>query len=71
MAVTYVFNTKVVNDEAEENRAPFVAPKTSSGGALIVSVLGSRGVLNFGAIADGCVLLGGKLTLIGVRVIPL
>ena len=27
--------------------------------------------MNFGAISDGCLLVGGKLTLIGVRVIPL
>ena len=39
--VTDNFNTKVVDDEAEEYRAPFVAPKTVSGGALVVSVLGS------------------------------
>ena len=40
MAVIYVFNTKVVDDEAEEDRELFVAPKTRSGGALVVSVLG-------------------------------
>ena len=40
MAVTYVFNTKVVDDEVEEDRAPSVAPNTSSGGALVLSVLG-------------------------------
>ena len=27
--------------------------------------------MNLGAIDDGCVLVGGKLTLLGVRVIPL
>ena len=32
---------------------------------------GFRGILNFGAIAYRCLLVGGKLTLIGVRVIPL
>ena len=32
---------------------------------------GIRGVLDFGAIIDGCVLIGGKLTLLGVGVIPL
>ena len=40
MAVTYVFNTKVVGDEAEEDRAPFVAPNTRSGCALVLYVLG-------------------------------
>ena len=40
MAVTYVFNTKVVGDEAEEDRAPFVAPNTRSGCTLAVYVLG-------------------------------
>ena len=32
---------------------------------------GIRGVLDFGAINNGCVLLGGNLTLLGVGVIPL
>ena len=40
MAVADIFNTKVVNDETEEDRAPFVAPNTRSGGAFVVSVLG-------------------------------
>ena len=40
MVFAYIFNTKVVDDEAEEDRAPFVAPKTRSGGALVVTVLG-------------------------------
>ena len=40
MVVTYIFNTKVVDDEAEEDKAPFVAPKTRSGGALVVSMPG-------------------------------
>ena len=40
MAVAYIFNTKVLDNEAEEDRAPFVAPKTGIGGALVVSVLG-------------------------------
>ena len=40
MVVAKIFNTKVINDEAEEDRAPFVAPKNESGGALVVSVLG-------------------------------
>ena len=40
MAVTNIFNNKVVNDEVEDDRAPFVAPKTRSGGAFVVSVLG-------------------------------
>ena len=29
-----------------------------------------RGALNFGVTEDGCVLVGGKVTLLGVRVIP-
>ena len=40
MEAAYIFNSKVVNDEAEEDRAPFVAPNTGSGGALVVFVLG-------------------------------
>ena len=40
MAVAYIFDTKVINNEAEEDRAPFVVPNTRSGGALVVSVLG-------------------------------
>ena len=39
VAVAYIFNTKVINNKAEEYRAPFVAPNTRSGGALVVSVL--------------------------------
>ena len=40
MAVADIFNTKVVDYESEEDRAPFVAPNTESGRALVVSVLG-------------------------------
>ena len=40
MAVAGIFNTKVVEYKDEENRVPFLAPKTGSGGALVVSVLG-------------------------------
>ena len=40
MVVADIFNTKVVNNEAEEDRTPFVAPNTRIGGALVVSVLG-------------------------------
>ena len=40
MAVTYVFNIKVVDYEGEEDRAPFMAPKTRNVGELVVSVLG-------------------------------
>ena len=40
MAVAYVFNKKVVGHEPEEDREPCVAPKTSSAGSLVVSVLG-------------------------------
>ena len=40
MAVANIFNTKVVDDEAEEDRAPFVAPKSGSGGTLVVAMLG-------------------------------
>ena len=32
---------------------------------------GIHGVLDFGAINDGCVIVGGKLTLLGLGVIPL
>ena len=39
MEVTYVFNKKVVNDEAEEDWELFVAPKTRNGDVLVVSVL--------------------------------
>ena len=39
MAVTYVFNNKVVDDYAEEDMAPFVDPKNRSVGALVLSVL--------------------------------
>ena len=39
MAAAEIFNTKVVNNEAEEDRATFVAPKTRIGGALVVTVL--------------------------------
>ena len=38
--VTYVFNSKVVDDDTEDNMAPFVSPKTRRGGAMVVSVLG-------------------------------
>ena len=34
MAVAKIFNTKVVDNEAEEDRAPLVASKTGSGGTL-------------------------------------
>ena len=40
MAVAGIFSTKVVDNDAEEDRAPFVAPKTGSGAVLVVSVLG-------------------------------
>ena len=40
MTVAYIFNTKVVDDEAEEDREPFVVPNTRSGGELLVSVIG-------------------------------
>ena len=40
MAVADIFNTKVVDNEAEEDRAPFVAPKTGSGEELVSYVLG-------------------------------
>ena len=42
MAVVNIFNPNVVDDEAEEDRAQFVAPKTGSGGALVVSMLVSE-----------------------------
>ena len=34
MAVADIFNTKVVDDEAEEDREPFVGPKTWSIGSI-------------------------------------
>ena len=40
MAVANIFNTEVINDEDEEDRAPFLAPKARSGGALVVAMLG-------------------------------
>ena len=40
MAVSYVFNTKVLDGEAEEDRELFLAPNTRSGGALVVSMIG-------------------------------
>ena len=40
MAVANIFNTNVVDDEAEEDRAPFVAPKDGSAVALLVAILG-------------------------------
>ena len=40
MSVSDIFNTKVVDDDAEEYGAPFLAPKTRRGGALVVYVLG-------------------------------
>ena len=39
MADAYIFNTKVVNDESEEDRALSVALKNRSVGARVVSVL--------------------------------
>ena len=30
-----------------------------------------RGILNFGSIDDGCVIVGGNIKLLGIRVIPL
>ena len=40
MVVADIFNTKVVDDEAEEDGAPFVASKARSGGALVVAMIG-------------------------------
>ena len=40
MMVTYIFDTKVVDDEAEEDRAPVVAPQIRICGLLVVSMLG-------------------------------
>ena len=39
MAIANILNTKVVDDEAEEDRATFVVPKTCSGGSLVVDML--------------------------------
>ena len=40
MAVSDIFNTKVLDDEAEKDRAPLVAPMNRNGGAFIVAMLG-------------------------------
>ena len=40
MTVAYIFNTKVFDNEDEEDRAPFVGPKKKSGGAMVLFVLG-------------------------------
>ena len=40
MAFAEIFNTEVVNNEAEEYRAPFVAPKARIGGTFVLSMLG-------------------------------
>ena len=40
MAAANLFNTNVVNDEAEKEMAPFVAPKDGSGGALVLAMIG-------------------------------
>ena len=42
IAVANIFNTKVVDGEVEEDRAPFVAPNARSGGALVLSCLSRR-----------------------------
>ena len=39
MAVADIFITKVIDGESEEDRAPFVAPKTGGGYSLVVSML--------------------------------
>ena len=39
MTFTKILDTKVVDDEAEEDRATFVVPKTCSGGSLVVDML--------------------------------
>ena len=36
MAIENVFYTKIVNDEDEEDGAPFVAPQDRGGGVLLV-----------------------------------
>ena len=38
MPFTDKFDTKVVNDEAEEDRTPFVTPKARGGGTLVVTM---------------------------------
>ena len=40
MAVVNIFNPNVVDDEAEKDRLPFVAPEAGSGVALVVAMLG-------------------------------
>ena len=39
VALSDIFDTKVIDEQAEHNRAQLVAPQTTGGGALVVSVL--------------------------------
>ena len=40
MTFTDIFNTKVVDDEAEEDGTPFVMPQALSGVTLLVAMFG-------------------------------
>ena len=40
VTIANIFDNKVIDDEDEEDKATFVVPKTNSGGALFISVLG-------------------------------
>ena len=39
MALPHIFNTKVINKQARQNRAPLVAPQARSCGALVAAML--------------------------------
>ena len=39
VALSDIFNTKVIDKQSKHNGAPFVAPQARSGGALVVDVL--------------------------------
>ena len=39
VALSDIFDTKVINEQEKHNRSPLVAPQASSGGALVVAVL--------------------------------
>ena len=39
VALSDIFDTKVINEQEKHNRLPLVAPQASSGGALVVAVL--------------------------------
>ena len=39
VALSDIFNTKVIDEQEKHNREPLVVPKARSGGALVVAVL--------------------------------